>query len=93
MTSTKFVVLDTLWDMSRGKSWRRSEAAKERRDTRTERLQTERNDEPREKNWKLLYLRSNKLARARQLGFDYPRKSRREVIDEHMSDGPEDKTK
>lgn len=27
----------------------------------------------REKNWKNLYLRSEKPARARQLGFDYPR--------------------
>lgn len=29
--------------------------------------------EKREKNWKLLYLRSAKLARAKQLGMDYPR--------------------
>lgn len=78
--------------MSRGKSWRGTDAAKQRRATRTERLQTEQSDEPREKNWKHLYLRSNKLARARQLGFDYPRKSTREVINEHMSDGPEDVT-
>ena len=28
---------------------------------------------PREKNWKQLYLRSEKLARARQLGIEYPR--------------------
>lgn len=28
--------------------------------------------EKREKNWKLLYTRSVKVARARQLGFDYP---------------------
>lgn len=28
---------------------------------------------PREKNWKLLYTRSVKLARAHQLGFEYPR--------------------
>ena len=27
----------------------------------------------REKNWKLMYLRSEKLARARQLGIEYPR--------------------
>lgn len=31
--------------------------------------------EKREKNWKLLYLRSAKLARARQLGIDYPHPS------------------
>lgn len=28
---------------------------------------------PREKNWKMLYTRSEKLARAAQLGIDYPR--------------------
>ncbi len=28
----------------------------------------------REKNWKLIYLRSEKLARAKQLGFEYPRR-------------------
>jgi hypothetical protein len=26
-----------------------------------------------EKNWKMLYMRSNKLLRAAQLGFEYPR--------------------
>ncbi|MFT3805445.1 low molecular weight protein tyrosine phosphatase family protein [Arenimonas sp.] len=31
--------------------------------------------EKREKNWKLLYLRSAKLARAKQLGIDYPNTS------------------
>ena len=30
-------------------------------------------DEKREKNWKHLYLRSAKLARAKQLGMEYPR--------------------
>lgn len=34
-----------------------------------------------EKNWKMLYLRSCKLARAKQLGFDYPRKNTRQLID------------
>ncbi len=34
-----------------------------------------------EKNWKMLYLRSEKLSRARQLGFDYPRKSGRQLLD------------
>lgn len=32
-----------------------------------------------EKKWKLLYLRSEKLLRARQLGFEYPRKSDRQL--------------
>lgn len=30
-------------------------------------------DWPREKRWKDMYIRSTKLARAKQLGFDYPR--------------------
>lgn len=33
--------------------------------------------EKREKNWKLLYVRSVKLARAKQLGIDYPNASRK----------------
>ncbi|MFO0680273.1 MAG: hypothetical protein U0169_27365 [Polyangiaceae bacterium] len=32
-------------------------------------------DWPREKNWKLVYTRSAKLARAKQLGFGYPKDS------------------
>ncbi len=28
-----------------------------------------------EKKWKMVYLRSEKLARAKQLGFEYPRKN------------------
>lgn len=35
-----------------------------------------------EKNWKHLYFRSNKLSRAKQLGFDYPRKSVRQLLDD-----------
>ncbi len=31
-------------------------------------------DWPKEKNWKLVYTRSAKLARAKQLGFEYPKK-------------------
>lgn len=33
----------------------------------------------REKNWKHLYLRSEKLLRAAQLGMEYPRKTRRQL--------------
>lgn len=33
----------------------------------------------REKNWKVLYTRSDKLARARQLGIEYPRQSENEL--------------
>ncbi len=34
-----------------------------------------------EKNWKMLYLRSEKLSRAKQLGFDYPRKNSHQLLD------------
>lgn len=34
-----------------------------------------------EKNWKLMYLREEKLSRARQLGFSYPRRSVRQILD------------
>lgn len=37
------------------------------------------NDEKREKNWKVLYTRSTKLARAKQLGMEYPRVSDAEL--------------
>ena len=33
-----------------------------------------------EKNWKMVYTRSDKLKRAKQLGFDYPRVHFRELI-------------
>ena len=35
-----------------------------------------------EKKWNMMYLRKNKLARARQLGFDYPRKSGRQFLEQ-----------
>ena len=35
-----------------------------------------------EKNWKHVYTRSSKLARAKQLGFEYPRKSLMVLINE-----------
>ncbi len=34
-----------------------------------------------EKNCKMLYLRSEKLVRAKQLGFEYPRMNARKIID------------
>lgn len=37
---------------------------------------------PREKHWKLIYLRSNKIHRAKQLGFQYPRKGESRLIEE-----------
>ncbi|MEG0184198.1 MAG: hypothetical protein RR704_12190 [Stenotrophomonas sp.] len=35
-----------------------------------------------EKNWKLMYTRSDKLLRARQLGFTYPVLSPRQLLDQ-----------
>ena len=43
-------------------------------------------DVPAEKNWKHVYSRAGKLARARQLGFDYPRKTQQDLLDEHVFD-------
>jgi hypothetical protein len=37
-----------------------------------------------EKKWKMLYLRSEKLKRAKQLGFDYPVKNSRQVLDQAL---------
>lgn len=39
-------------------------------------------DWPREKNWKHVYTRSAKLHRAKQLGFEYPRVSDIEMLDQ-----------
>lgn len=33
-----------------------------------------------EKNWKMLYTRSVKIQRARQLGFEYPRKTFNQIL-------------
>ena len=38
-------------------------------------------DWPREKNWKHVYTRSNKLNRAKKLGFVYPRESETNMAD------------
>lgn len=44
-----------------------------------------------EKKWKMMYLRSEKIARAKQLGIDYPRKISRQLIDQTIiSDEQED---
>ena len=43
----------------------------------------------REKNWKHLYLRSDKLARAKQLGFDYPRITEAELIGQESAHNDE----
>ena len=43
----------------------------------------------REKNWKHLYLRSVKLARAKQLGVEYPRTTEAELQQSAVADGDE----
>ena len=37
-----------------------------------------------EKNWKMVNFRSEKLVRARQLGFDYPKLSTRQLLDKNL---------
>ncbi len=37
-----------------------------------------------EKIWKHMYLRKEKLARAKQLGIDYPRKRGRQFLDKEL---------
>lgn len=43
---------------------------------------TNKDDWPREKNWKHVYTRSNKLHRAQQLGFAYPPVTESEMLDQ-----------
>lgn len=44
------------------------------------------------KNWKHVYLRSEKLRRAKQLGFQYPRLSQQQLLDQEdkLGDDEED---
>ena len=53
----------------RGRAWRRTK----NRQKKSKGMGSEEWFKP-EKNWKMLYLRSEKIARAQQLGFLYPRK-------------------
>ncbi len=39
-----------------------------------------------EKNWKMMYLRSEKLARAKQLGFEHPKKDLLVVAEDELKD-------
>ncbi|WP_063370638.1 hypothetical protein [Pseudoalteromonas luteoviolacea] len=55
---------------NRTRSWRRFKNFINR----SKGMGTEKDWRP-EKNWKMVYLRSAKLARAKQLGFEYPRKN------------------
>jgi hypothetical protein len=60
----------------RGRAWRRlkNRMNKGKREVSREAFKPE-------KKWKMLYLRSEKLKRAKQLGFDYPLKSSRQILD------------
>ena len=62
--------------MSNGKPWRVQDAARNAKRARSESLRpaTSGRNDPLEKNWKHVYTSSAKVKRARQLGFDYPRK-------------------
>ncbi|AZV26878.1 hypothetical protein CT157_12965 [Pseudomonas syringae] len=63
--------------MKRTRAWRRTQARKHGSD-KAARPQV---FKP-EKNWKLLYTRSAKLVRARQLGMSYPVRSTRQLLDQ-----------
>lgn len=66
--------------LNRDKGWRQNKAKqKEKNKSNKPKKYSE------EKNWKMLYLRSNKLKRANQLGFDYPIKSMREKLFEETN--------
>ncbi|HDS1073977.1 TPA: hypothetical protein QDZ65_000975 [Stenotrophomonas maltophilia] len=61
-------------ESARNRAWRRSQA----RNRGGDRATAVYSHKP-EKNWKLLYTRDAKLARARQLGFTYPVLSARQL--------------
>lgn len=63
--------------MARTRAWRRSQARKDAPQTLL-RLPYQRP----EKNWKLMYTRAGKLLRARQLGFSYPIRTTRQLLDQ-----------
>jgi predicted protein tyrosine phosphatase len=48
-------------------------------------------DWPKEKNWKKVYTRSEKLGRAKQLGFDYPRVSEAQLKQRGAADAAAEK--
>ncbi len=64
-------------NMERTRAWRRTQARKHGNDKSTRRLELK----P-EKNWKLMYTRADKLARARQLGMSYPIRTTRQLLDQ-----------
>ncbi|KQQ54993.1 hypothetical protein ASF84_14340 [Pseudomonas sp. Leaf127] len=62
--------------MQRTRAWRRSEACKHNND---QKVRTQTFKPP--KKWKLMYTRSDKLARARQLGMSYPVRNNRQWLE------------
>lgn len=62
--------------MQRTRAWRRSQADQHGKANAVQ----PRTPKP-EKNWKLMYIRSAKLARARQLGLIYPIRSTRQLLE------------
>jgi len=67
-------------DDLRGRAWRRS---KTRTKSRKNSAKTDKQWIS-EKNWKLMYTRSEKLRRARQLGIEYPKRSGRQNLDTEL---------
>ena len=63
----------------RNRNWRRFQ--KYRKDNKNQSLNQ--NNYKHEKKWKLLYTRSVKLHRAKQLCIEYPRKTLHQVLDEN----------
>lgn len=67
-------------DNIRTRAWRRSKA----RANANKSISTNEKKWMSEKNWKLIYTRSEKLGRARQLGIEYPKRTIRQVLDEEL---------
>ena len=63
--------------MERTRAWRRQQARKCGNGKAADPLKFK----P-EKNWKLMYTRSDKLVRARQLGMPYPIRTTRQLLDQ-----------
>lgn len=62
-------------DNLRTRAWRLTQKQRNKH----KRSHSGKSDFPREKNWKMLYTRSDKLARALQLGIEYPRVTKNQL--------------
>jgi hypothetical protein len=71
-------VLTRKQTMERSRAWRRTQARRKHGNDKPAR----RPEFKPEKNWKLMYTRADKLARARQLGMSYPIRSTRQLLDQ-----------